>query len=159
MHRIEFYKVKDRYGEFSNFAPFPIVIDGKTWPTTEHYFQGQKFPGTEREEAIRLTASPMIAARMGRSRRFPLRADWEEAKDQIMYRALLAKFTQHETLKNLLLATGDADVIEHSRNDSYWADAGDGTGKNQLGKLLMQVREELRQELATECASTSQIEK
>ena len=87
----------------------------------------------------------MIAARMGRSRDFALRPDWEQAKDEIMHRAVLAKFTQHAKLRELLLATGDAEIVEHSRNDSYWADGGDGKGRNQLGKILMQVREELGQ--------------
>ena len=128
----------------SNFAPFPVEIDGKCWPTTEHYFQVQKFQGTDHEEAIRLAASPSIAAKMGRSRRFPLRSDWEQVKDEIMYRAVMAKFTQHAKLRELLLATGDAKIIEHTRNDRYWADGGDGTGKNQLGKTLMQVRDEMR---------------
>ena len=61
-----------------------------------------------------------------------------------MYRAVMAKFTQHAKLRELLLGTGDAEIIEHTRNDSYWADGGDGTGRNQLGKILMQVREEMR---------------
>ena len=65
MDRIEFYRERDTYGEFSNFAPFPVEIDGKCWPTTEHYFQAQKFQGTDHEEAIRLAASPSIAAKMG----------------------------------------------------------------------------------------------
>jgi hypothetical protein len=61
-----------------------------------------------------------------------------------MRQALLAKFTQYSELRDLLLATGDAEIVEHSRNDSYWADGGDGKGHNKLGKLLMQVRAELR---------------
>lgn len=141
---IEFYRVGDPYGEFSNFAPFPIQIDGKTWPTTEHYFQAQKFPGTEHAEAIRAEPSPMIAARMGRDRSQPLRSDWEQAKDEIMLKALLAKFAQHDQLRDLLIGTGDAQLIEHTKNDSYWADGGDGTGKNMLGVLLMKVRDRLR---------------
>ncbi len=146
MDRIEFYRERDGYGEFSNFASFPVQIDGKYWPTTEHYFQAQKFHGTDREEAIRLAASPSIAAKMGRSRRFPLRRDWEQVKDEIMYHAVMAKFTQYAKLRDLLLATGSAEIVEHTGNDSYWADGGDGHGRNQLGKTLMRVREELRQE-------------
>ncbi len=65
---IQFYKAGDAYGEFSNFAPFPIVLDSKVWPTSEHYFQAQNFPGTEYEEKIRLTSSPSTAAKLGRSR-------------------------------------------------------------------------------------------
>ncbi len=144
MSRIEFYKVSEPYGEFSNFAPFPIEIDGNRWATNEHYFQGQKFADPQRAEAIRQTPSPMIAARMGRSRQHPLRADWEQVKEQIMHQALVAKFTQHPELRRLLLQTGDAEIVEHTSNDSYWGDGGDGSGKNMLGRILMRVRDELR---------------
>jgi N-glycosidase YbiA len=150
MDRIEFYRERDVYGEFSNFASFPVEIDGKCWPTTEHYFQAQKFCGTNREEAIRLAASPSIAAKMGRSRGLPLRRDWEQVKDEIMYRAVIAKFTQHAKLRDLLLATREAEIIEHTRNDPYWGDGGDGHGRNQLGKTLMRVREELRKHTLNE---------
>jgi ribA/ribD-fused uncharacterized protein len=140
---IKFYRINDPYGEFSNFAPFPIELKGRTWPTTEHYFQAQKFAGTEHEEAIRLAASPMIAARMGRDRKKPLRPDWECVKDDIMREGVLAKFDQHPHLRALLLSTGDAELIEHTRNDRYWADGGDGTGKNMLGVILMELRSRL----------------
>ena len=143
---IRFYRLQEVYGEFSNFSPHPFHLNGRTWPTTEHYFQAQKFPGTEHEEAIRLTKSPMIAARMGRSRAHPLRPDWEVAKDDVMRAALRAKFTQHPALQKLLLGTGERVLIEHTRNDRYWADGGDGTGLNRLGELLM----ELRAKFATE---------
>jgi ribA/ribD-fused uncharacterized protein len=140
---VQFYSVSDEHGEFSNFAPFPITLDGKVWPTSEHYFQAQKFTGTEHAEAIRKTRSPMIAARMGRDRKKPLRRDWEAVKDQIMLLAVRAKFTQHAELAALLLATGDAVLVEHTTNDSYWGDGGDGSGKNRLGQILMHVRGEL----------------
>lgn len=118
----------------------------KRWPTTEHYFQAQKFAGTEHEEAVRTCKTPSLAANMGRSRKLPLRRDWESVKDQIMMEALRAKFTQHEDLKTTLLGTGDAKLVEHTENDSYWGDGGDGSGKNRLGQLLMKLREELRAE-------------
>jgi hypothetical protein len=145
METIYFYSTKDKYGCFSNFAAYPIELKGKVWPTTEHYFQAQKFPGTKHEEAIRLENSPMIAARMGRDRKKPLRRDWEAVKDAIMREAVLAKFTQHEDLKQILLATGEALLVERTNKDSYWGDGGDGSGLNKLGRILMSVREELRQ--------------
>jgi ribA/ribD-fused uncharacterized protein len=147
MSKILFYRVNEPYGEFSNFSPHPIKVNGKRWPTVEHYFQAQKFAGTEHEEAIRQLNSPMIAARTGRSRKLPLRKDWESAKDNIMREALHAKFTQHPQLQSLLLETGDAVLVEHTTNDRYWADGGDGTGKNRLGLLLMELRATLRAEL------------
>ncbi|MBX7221738.1 MAG: NADAR family protein [Blastocatellia bacterium] len=144
MEEIKFYAVNDEYGFMSNFAPYPFTLKGKTWPTSEHYFQAQKFPDTEYEEEIRMTQSPMIAARMGRSRKHPLRKNWESIKDDIMREAVWAKFTQHPQLAEKLLATGEAKLIEHTKNDRYWADGGDGTGKNMLGIILMELREKLR---------------
>jgi N-glycosidase YbiA len=145
MNTIKFYRVSEPYGEFSNFAAFPIKICGKIWPTSEHFFQARKFPDTEYEEAIRRANSPMIAARMGRSRTDPIRKDWEAVKDDVMRQALKAKFTQHPGLRALLLSTGDAPLVEHTRNDKYWGDGGDGSGKNRLGLLLMELRQELKE--------------
>ena len=149
MNHILFYRLNEPYGEFSNFSPYPIQFKGRRWPTSEHYFQAQKFAGTEHEEAVRLAKSPMVAARMGRSRERPLRSDWETSKDAIMREALRAKFTQHPHLLSLLLSTGDAELVEHTANDNYWADGGDGSGKNRLGQLLMELRAVLRRERTT----------
>lgn len=142
---IHFYSTADAFGEFSNFAAFPIRLKGKTWPTTEHYFQAQKFEGTDEAyvEAIRTTKSPMIAARMGRDRTKKLRRDWESVKVSVMREALAAKFEQHPELGELLRSTGDAKLVERTENDSYWGDGGDGSGRNMLGQLLMEVRQSL----------------
>ncbi len=141
---IKFYSQNDKFGEFSNFAAYPIVLKKKKWPTSEHYFQAQKFENREHQEQIRKANSPMIAARLGRDRKKKLRKDWESVKDNIMYEAVLAKFTQYQVLKELLLSTDDAMLIEHTSNDSYWGDGGHGRGRNMLGQLLMRVRSELQ---------------
>lgn len=141
---INFYHVSEAYGCFSNFARYPIHLDGKRWPTTEHYFQAQKFEEPEHQESIRREKSPMIAARLGRDRKKKLRRDWESVKVSIMRHALRAKFTQHEDLRATLLSTGTATLVEHTANDAYWGDGGDGSGKNMLGKLLMEIRDELK---------------
>ena len=146
MKRITFYRVSEPYGEFSNFSPHPIELEGRLWSTSEHYFQAQKFAETEYEETVRLAKSPMIAARMGRNRQKPLRPDWEAIKENVMREALRAKFTQHAKLKSLLLSTGTAELVEHTNNDKYWGDGGDGNGLNRLGHLLMELRDILRDE-------------
>ena len=143
---IHFYSTKGEYGAFSNFADYPIKLKGHRWPTTEHYFQAQKFESPADQKEIRTVKSPMVAARMGRSRKRKLRSDWEAVKIGVMREALVAKFTQHEDLRELLLGTGDAKLVEHTANDSYWGDGGDGSGRNMLGILLMEVREQLRGE-------------
>lgn len=86
----------------------------------------------------------MIAARMGRDRKKKLRRDWESVKVSVMTDAVRAKFTQHDDLRATLLGTGDAKLVEHTENDDYWGDGGDGSGRNMLGQVLMRVRAELR---------------
>ena len=147
---IQFYTTRDEYGCFSNFSRHRVFLKGKSWPTSEHYFQAQKFAGTPREDEIGLAKTPALAAEMGRSRKHKLRRDWEGAKDAIMHEVVLAKFSQHEDIRAILLGTGDAELVEHTTNDSYWADGGDGSGKNMLGRILMSVREELRAQQHTD---------
>jgi len=141
---IRFYSVGDEYGEFSNFAAYPIRLGKTVWPTSEHYFQAMKFKDKKDQEQIRRANSPMLAARMGRDRKRTLRRDWESAKVNVMREAIVAKFTQHEELGALLLSTEDAKLIEHTENDAYWGDGGDGKGRNMLGRLLVEVRQTLR---------------
>lgn len=137
---IQFYSAGDEYGEFSNFAAFPILLGKKKWPTTEHYFQAQKFSDPKNREEVRNANDPSIAARLGRDRKKKIRPDWEAVKIGVMRQALEAKFTQHDELKRLLLATGSAKLVEHTANDRYWGDGGDGSGQNMLGRLLMEIR-------------------
>ena len=103
MVAIYFYKVDDPYGCFSNFSPHPIHLDGIRWPTVEHYYQSQKFVGTEDEDlirAIRSAITPSEAAALGRAIALQVRLDWEQVKPQIMREAVLTKFC--------LLYTSDA---------------------------------------------------
>lgn len=144
MKTIKFYKVSDEHGYFSNFASYPIFLDGYKWLTVEHYFQANKFDNFEIRENIRLMESPMLAAKEGRSKK-TLRNDWEQIKDRVMKEALMAKFLQYHQLKIKLLNTNDVILVEHTSNDKYWADGGDGSGRNRLGQLLMEVREEIKQ--------------
>ncbi len=143
---IKFYSETGKYGEFSNFASFTIRLKNKTWNTTEHFYQAQKFENQAYQEKIRNAESPMKAAELGRSRKERILKNWETKKDNVMYEAVKAKFTQHTDLRQLLLDTENARIVEHTENDAYWGDGGDGKGKNMLGKILMRVREELRRE-------------
>lgn len=142
---IKFYRTRDEYGAFSNFAKYPVEIDGKVWPTTEHYYQAMKFVNVNAQEAIRNLDTPKEAASAGRSSGFgPIKEDWDVARIGVMFVALTEKFKQHPALAELLLSTGHEVIVEHTVNDRFWGDAGDGTGQNMLGTLLMLVRENLR---------------
>lgn len=146
MREIKFYSVNDEYGEFSNFAPYGFNLKHKRWNSVEHYFQAQKFKGTGLESKIRKANNPNFAARLGRNRKYKIRRDWESVKVNVMREAVLAKFQQNPDICDLLINTGDAKLIEHTGNDNFWGDGGDGKGRNMLGRILMQVREELNLE-------------
>jgi N-glycosidase YbiA len=135
---VNFYSRRNPYGEFSNFANFPITVEGKLWPTSEHYYQAKKFLDSKTIEKIRLTIAPEEAAHLGRT--LECRKDWHDVKVAYMWTALKAKYTQHERLKTLLLSTNTQSIFEHTENDFFWGDGGNGTGKNILGLMLMKLR-------------------
>ncbi len=70
---------------------------------------------------------------MGRERTRPLRADWEQVKDDIMQKAVLRKFETHGDIREILLSTKDAEIVENSPIDYYWGCGANGSGKNRLG--------------------------
>jgi N-glycosidase YbiA len=144
---IYFYKAYDPYGCFSNFSPHPIDCEGKHWATVEHFYQAQKFlqtPDAAIIPKIQQAPTPEAAAALGRSPLYAPRHDWEQIKRAVMWQGLLAKFQTHQDIADILLATGQAELIEDSPVDYYWGCGADGSGYNYLGKLLMQVRELLR---------------
>ncbi|MEI6046133.1 MAG: NADAR family protein [Chloroflexota bacterium] len=145
---IYFYSSRETpYGCFSNFSPHGVELDGVWWPTSEHYFQAQKFVGTPSAEEIRHAPSPKLAAEMGRDRKRPLRSDWEQVKDDVMRRVVLQKFKTHSDIRAILLATGERLLIENAPHDYYWGCGSNGSGLNKLGKLLMEVRTALHHPL------------
>ncbi|UJR17568.1 hypothetical protein I4U23_004464 [Adineta vaga] len=142
---VNFYHTNKPFGEFSNFYRAPIQLDGHTWPTTEHYFQAQKFISDETHfQNVLKLPTPRDAFNYVRTYKSFVRSDWASVKDEIMFKACLAKFQQHQKLRDLLLSTEDRTLVEHTVNDSYWGDGGDGSGRNQLGITLMKVRDVLK---------------
>lgn len=143
---ISFDRVGDDYGWLSNSAPYPIHLNGKMWYTAEHYFQACKFHDEMVQRQIQKTRSATEILRIASNPKLKVRRDWDVVKVGFMEQAVRAKFTQMPELRDLLLGTGDAPLIAHSATDSYWYDGGDGTGKNLLGLILMDLRDQLREE-------------
>lgn len=130
---------RKEYFFLSNFYKCNVTYKGITYNSSEAAFQAQKCPARAREFS-KLDASDAKA--MGRH--VTLRRDWEAVKDNVMYEIVKTKFTQNETLKERLLATGDSELVEgNDWNDKYWGVC-NGVGKNMLGKILMSVRTELK---------------
>lgn len=127
------------YYFLSNFYPADITYNGLTYKNAEAAFQAQK--------CLEMSTSftdlqPAQAKRLGR--RVKLRQDWESVKLGIMYDIVYVKFTANADLKDKLMATGNAVLIEgNDWGDTYWGVA-NGFGRNMLGKTLMRIRDELR---------------
>jgi ribA/ribD-fused uncharacterized protein len=143
---IYFYLPREAHGFLANFSPHGVELDGVYFPTVEHFFQAAKFTTTDpaHADAIRRAGKPKEAANMGRDRRHPLRADWEAVKEDVMRRGVRRKFETHADLRQLLLDTAGEDLVEASPIDFYWGAGNDGSGKNRLGVILMELRASLR---------------
>lgn len=141
---IKFFHPDGEHGYLSNFSDHSFELDGKTWRTVEHYYQAQKFAGTTHAEKIRQARTPRQAKALGQTRDLPLRADWHAVKFDIMRRAVRKKFDTHPNIRAQLLATGDEALIENAPNDFVWGCGYDGSGQNQMGKILMALRDRYR---------------
>lgn len=141
--RAEINRFVDDFAFLSNFHPSTIVYEGLFYPTVEHAYQAMKTLDPIARETIRLANGPGTAKRLGRS--VSLRPDWEDVKVGIMRDLVREKFA-NPFLRPLLLATEDAYLIEGNHwNDRFWGVCR-GQGRNMLGQILMEVREEIRQE-------------
>lgn len=143
--RIEAFWGANRF--LSNFFATEIEAEGDYYPTLEHAFQAMKTSDLRLRTMIRMSPTPGIAKRAGRG--LPPRSDWEDVKLDVMLQLLRKKFHKPE-LADLLLATGEAVLIEgNTWGDQYWG-VSNGRGQNHLGRLLMQVRNELFAEIASQ---------
>jgi len=136
---------KDKYHFLSNFHTSEFEWRGIVWPNAEAAYQSAKSDNPADWERFSKFTNPVVAKRAGKQ--LNLRSDWEKVKIRIMLEIVLAKFSQNDELKQLLLDTGDA----HLEEGNYWGDriwgvspAGSGRGHNYLGQILMQVRSYLR---------------
>jgi len=141
---IKFISDRQNYGWMSNFHRAPFEASGHTWPTVEHAFQAAKnYNQDPMCTKIREAKTPGEAKKLGRQ--VELRPDWEDTKVDVMHYLVLAKFCTHLDLARKLLDTGDALIEEDSKWDSFWGTGPKGTGRNEMGKILMNTRKVLRE--------------
>lgn len=151
VEELRFYRASERpYGAFSNLYRRDVDFEGETFPTSEHAYQA----GKARKAAVRKwlmeAPSPALLAMAAHGLYYwDIAPGWSTSKFDRMRRVLYAKFTQHTDLRELLLSTGDARLVESATVDNevnrLWGEV-NGVGRNMLGVLLMELRSELRAE-------------
>lgn len=146
MDEIRFYRANQK--EYGNLYKRSIKFEGKEFTTSEHAYQYGKFAKKDVAEWAMNAPAPHLLAIIAHGLfRWDVVPNWSKIKVERMKNVLIEKFTQHSDLKEKLLSTKDSILIEESNIDPYWGCGKNGKGKNMLGILLMEVREELSKEL------------
>lgn len=131
---------------FSNFSSFQVEWRDTLWTTSEHAYQAAHFLDTDPAlaEQIRLATSAHEAFVTAKANADKAPHDWDEQKAVIMREIVRAKCMQHAYIRKQLGKTGTLLMVEDSPKDSYWGWGADRQGRNELGKIWMELREELR---------------
>ena len=148
-NEIRFYRASEKpYGAFSNLYRREVFFEGEGFPTSEHAYQAGKARKREVRDWLMNAPSPALLAMAAHGLYYwDVAPGWSRMKFDRMRNVLRAKFSQHDDLRELLLSTDDARLIESATTDNevnrLWGEV-NGIGKNMLGKLLMEVREDFR---------------
>lgn len=130
------------YRFLSNFWMSPVEYKGIVYPSSEHAYQAAKTPHKDISEAFSEIKSPGAVKRLGQS--VAVRSDWEEVKIGVMREIVTAKFEQNDELMEMLMATKGHELIEgNTWGDTFWGQSPLGNGKNELGKILMSIRDDI----------------
>lgn len=132
------------YYMFSNFSSFAVAWRGVVWMTSEHAYQAAKFTDESVILKIKNALSAHEAKTIAHEHEELMDSDFKDKKISLMKEIVLAKVSQHEYIRNKLLVTQSRAIIEDSPWDAFWGSGVDGLGENHLGKIWMEVREEIR---------------
>lgn len=162
---IKFYSKNKEYREFSNMFIAPFEIEGVVYPSVEHYYQSAKWEDANMKKFITSARSAALAKEFSylkpgrwtsdenkklinkakeytKKNNLSFNKNFDKIKYDVMVNGVREKFKQNENLMTLLLSTGDAVLMENSP-DSYWGIGKDGTGRNNLGNILMNLRDSM----------------
>lgn len=142
--KIYFYRATGKYGFLSNLFKKTLIFEDREFSTGEHAYQYGKFKDETVREWAMVSPKPHLLSILAHGLfSWDIVENWSKIKVDRMYKVLRVKFSDEE-LRQKLLGTGDAMLIENSKTDPFWGNGKKGTGKNMLGLLLMKIREEIR---------------
>ncbi len=136
----------DSLDPLSSFSRHPFILEDLEWPSVEHYYQAMKFEDTSLRDQIRQSTHPAKAQKLARKHKRQVRSDWNKVKETYMTRGVYIQARTHLEVANALLGTGEKQLLENAQYDYFWGCGRDGRGVNAYGKVLMEVRDRLREE-------------
>lgn len=129
----------------NNFSAHAIEIDGIVYPTAEHAYQAAKCTDPQGKAEVIAARSPLMTKQISNDKYKSAKdPNWDDIKLGIMENILRIKLSQHPEVRESLLATGSEEIAEDSPVDYFWGRGKDGAGQNQLGKLWMRLRDEIK---------------
>ena len=126
-----------------NFSAHSIVYKGAVYSTVEHAYHSSKFDDVDIKKEIQQAGNPLLAYTLGQKYASARKSNWDEIKVNVLYEIIKEKVKQYDEVKNVLLSTGNDEIIEVNPNDDFWGNGIDGNGQNNTGKILMRIRQEL----------------
>lgn len=143
---IKFYKEFGEYGYLATYSDYGFYVNDIYYKTSEHYYQSKKFIDIALINKILECKTPKEASNIGRDRNNKLRKNWRLIKCDVMYDAVMYKFSSHPELMKKLIATGDEEIIEETVKEDFWGCGINKNGSNNYGKILCMVREKIKEE-------------
>ncbi len=144
---IEFYKEFGELGYLANYASYGFTKDGIFYKTVEHYYQAMKFPEGKIRSSIIAAETPKEASNIGRDRNNKRIDNFKSIKKQVMFEGILEKFRQNRDIAYKLIETRNKDIAEATIDEYYWGIGKDKTGENNIGKIIVKVREQIKKEI------------
>lgn len=141
MIKIPYYETS--YFALHNFSAHSVLYKGAIYPSVEHAYHSSKFDDETIKKEIQNSGSPFLAYALGQKYKSVRKSDWNQIKVDVLYEIIKEKVSQHEEVKNTLLATDNEEIVEDNPNDDFWGIGKDGNGQNNTGKILMRIRKEL----------------
>ena len=138
----------DPTNPLASYSRHAFELDGYEWPSVEHYYQAMKFGDTDYAEQIRQAPHPADATKLGKSKKHAKRKDWDRVKVTVMTRGTYIKCRTYPEIAQKLLDTGEVEIADVTQYDYFWGSGRDMRGNNAFGKMLMEIRDKLREERA-----------
>ena len=156
---IDFYKEFGELGYLANYSNHGFTVDGVYYPTAEHYYQASKFDDTEIKNKILKCKTPKEASTIGRDRGLKRIDHFSDVKLDKMYEGVYYKFSQNKDIRTKLIETRNSDIREMTVKENYWGVGPNLDGRNEIGKILCKVREQVKKELLDEIISKAKGKK